>query len=70
MKKSENIELIKIPNNSNMKDLYNKIKLQEGDDDDFLILKVIGEPDLNKILGQIKWNDLIQFKPEDEKTLE
>ena len=75
--KPEDVKLTEIPKNSDLKDLYKKLKPigatkqdKKDEDDGVLVLKVTGNPNLNDILDQIKSNSLAKFKPEEEKALE
>ncbi|MBP3801733.1 MAG: hypothetical protein J6I85_06920, partial [Clostridia bacterium] len=73
MKKPSDVKLTKVPKDTNMKDLYNKVKSdgsKKPEDDGILVVKVTGDADLNEVLGKIKSNSLMMFKPEEEKAIE
>lgn len=73
MKKPSDVKLTKVPKDTNMKDIYNKVKSDGGkkpEDDGILVVKVTGDADLNEVLGKIKSNSLMMFKPEEEKAIE
>jgi hypothetical protein len=71
------IKLTKVPKDTDMKEIYNRVKPlntdskkpEDGKDDGVLVVKVTGDANLKEILDQIKDKDLIKFKPEEEKEL-
>ena len=77
-KKPEDIKLTKVPKDTDMKEIYNKMKPTssgskkptDGKDDGVLVLKVTGDVDLKDVLDQIKSNSLVAFKPEEERQIE
>jgi len=77
MVKPSDIKLTKVPKDTNMKEIYDRVKPlntdskkpEDGKDDGVLVVKVTGDANLKEILDQIKDKDLIKFKPEEEKEL-